>query len=620
MRRNTRFFRLTASVAITALLWDITLPPAAFAQPAPPPIPQLYTPQSQTDPPARVGRIARINGTVSFHNQGDADWSPASVNYPVSTGEAFWTEPASTTELEISDSRIVLAPATQLDIATLDTNGVQAVAAQGETYLHLRDLTSNETWVVQTPRGLVRLGGPGRYDFIVGSTEQPTLVTVVDGSADIEGAGMALHIGSGQTATIAGSDTLQGSVGPAVRDPFLTATLNAERPSAAVPVPAPVVAMPGGSDLAGYGNWAPAPEFGQVWYPPVSPDWVPYRDGHWAYVAPWGWTWIDDAPWGFAPFHYGRWIEIDGRWAWTPGSYAADPPVYAPALVTFIGIGAGIAVGAALAAGTIGWIPLGPHEPFHPWYRASDRYRQQINVNHATNINNTVTLDNYINRRAATAIPGSAMATSRPVQSVVQPVTPQQIAIARPIMGQQPVRPTAQTAGLTPAVARQFQLDQTVRSAPGPAIRSASPGVGGIGSPRTGIGVPRPDFHAPGVNPPIYQPPSPGLPRPNGPRFGTPEPAIGAPLPFVRPEPTPVRPEGPHADYRPLPRVVTPHPIEQHEHQPSALSRPEPPRFLPPTPVPHAEPPRFAPPAPRSEPPRPAASAPEAHEKRSGER
>jgi len=269
-------------------------------------------------------------------------------------------------------------------------------------------------------------------------------------------------------------------------------------------------------------------------------------------------------------------------------------------------------MGAAIAAGTIGWIPLGPHEPFHPWYRTSDRYRQQINVNHATNINNTVTINNYINHGAATAIPGSAMATSRPVQSVVQPVTPQQFATARPIVGQQPLRPTAQTAGVTPAVARQFQLGQTMHSAPGPAMRVASPGAGGVG-------VRQPDFHAAGVNPPIYHPPSPGLPRPNEPRPGTPEPATGGPPPIVRPEPTPLRPEG---AYRPLPQVVTPHAVEQPDYRPQsgATSRPEPPRFFPPTGVPHAEPPHFAAPPPRSEPPHPAASAPEARERRSGER
>jgi len=60
--------------------------------------------------------------------------------------------------------------------------------------------------------------------------------------------------------------------------------------------------------------------------------WAPYREGHWAWVEPWGWTWIDDEPWGFAPFHYGRWAFVAGAWSWVPGRL--DPavrPVYAPA-------------------------------------------------------------------------------------------------------------------------------------------------------------------------------------------------------------------------------------------------------------------------------------------------
>ncbi len=224
------------------------------------------------------------------------------------------------------------------------------MAAQGEVYLHLNDLAPNEVWSVQTPRGQVRLASGGRYDIVAGTTDQPTTVTVLDGAAQIEGPGVSLQIGANETATITGTDPFQGSVGPAVRDAFLNARLNAERPpprpAIAAPVAAQVYAMPGGEDLTNYGNWSQAPQYGQVWYPPVSQGWVPYRHGHWAYVAPWGWTWVDDAPWGFAPFHYGRWVQIGDRWAWTPGEVvAAEPPVYAPALVTFIGVGAGVAVG-----------------------------------------------------------------------------------------------------------------------------------------------------------------------------------------------------------------------------------------------------------------------------------
>ena len=68
--------------------------------------------------------------------------------------------------------------------------------------------------------------------------------------------------------------------------------------------------MTGYQDLNRYGQWGQDQSYGQVWYPQVAADWAPYRNGHWAYVSPWGWTWIDDAPWGFTPFHYWRWVQV----------------------------------------------------------------------------------------------------------------------------------------------------------------------------------------------------------------------------------------------------------------------------------------------------------------------
>ncbi|HET6306942.1 MAG TPA: DUF6600 domain-containing protein, partial [Rhodopila sp.] len=494
MRRNPRLFRLTASVALTALLAQ-AMPLAAVAQPAPPPLPTLPTPDqgrpelTQPDPPSRVGRLAFITGTVSFHNAGDTSWSAASLNYPVSSGNAFWTEPNATAQLEIADSRIALGGATEFDVTTLDPTGLQAVVAQGEAYLHLQHLAPDESWSIQTPRGLVRLGGQGHYEIVIGNTEQPTLVTVLDGEARIEGPNLTLQVSANQTATIAGTTAFQGSVGPIRQDAFLAANLQAEQPPAApaASVPPQVLAMAGGSDLVDNGTWAATPDYGQVWYPPVESDWVPYREGHWAYVLPWGWTWIDDAPWGFAPFHYGRWIEIDGRWAWTPGVVAvAEPPVYAPALVGFIGLGAGIALGAAFAAGSIGWVPLGPREPFHPWYHASAAYVRDVNIAHATNVDPR--MDRFVNRGAATAIPAVAMTGSRSVQGVARPVTEQEFAAARPISGALPIRPTAETAGVTPAVARHLDLPGGgARVAPGPVIRPSAAGFAHPGYPSAGF-------------------------------------------------------------------------------------------------------------------------------------
>jgi hypothetical protein len=484
MRRNPRLFRLTAGVALAALLGN-TMPPLAPAARAQPPQPAQAPPdRNPGDPPERVGRIAELSGPVSWRTGGDTRWSAASLNYPVSSGDAFWTEPAAVTAIELSACRIVLAGATEFDVTALGASGLHAVAAQGEAYLHLRDLAPGEVWSVQTPRGLIRLLGPGRYAIVAGTTAQPTVLTVLDGIADIQGPGLSLQVNANQTATIVGTESFLGSIGALRRDAFLDATLAAERPPQRLPaaIPQQVAVMPGGAELIESGSWSAAPEYGQVWYPPVSAGWVPYRHGHWAFVAPWGWTWVDDAAWGFAPFHYGRWLQLDGRWAWTPGeAVVAGPPVYAPALVAFVGIGAGVALGAALAAGSIGWVPLGPHEVYHPWYHASDAYVRQVNISHVTNIqtiNTTnLTVNDFVNRGAATQVPAAAMTGSRPIQAEARPLAPQEFAAARPVLGQQPLSPTAATAGVTPAVARQMNLSPEGMGAhpgaPGPVVSAA---------------------------------------------------------------------------------------------------------------------------------------------------
>ncbi len=138
----------------------------------------------------------------------------------------------------------------------------------------------------------------------------------------------------------------------------------------------------GYAQLDAYGEWQQDPTYGAVWLPSVTvADWAPYRYGRWSWVEPWGWTWVDDAPWGFAPFHYGRWTQIGPRWAWVPGP-AHQRPVYAPALVAFIG---GSAAGASwgVSVGNSGpgaaWFPLAPGEHWTPFYNASSRYRSRIN-------------------------------------------------------------------------------------------------------------------------------------------------------------------------------------------------------------------------------------------------
>src|SRR5262249_35825123 len=75
----------------------------------------------------------------------------------------------------------------------------------------------------------------------------------------------------------------------------------------------------------------------------------------------------DTAPWGWAPYHYGRWVFVNGFWAWAPGPLVVRS-VYAPALVAFFGApGVRVSIGVPF----VSWVALGWGEPLVPWWGRS---------------------------------------------------------------------------------------------------------------------------------------------------------------------------------------------------------------------------------------------------------
>ena len=681
MRAQHHGFRLSTVITTAAILLGSTAmtvptwaqqPTQPYQMPAPDAAP---ADQNAADPPARVGRLVATSGAVSYHAAGDTEWTAASTNFPVATGGSFWTQPNAQAEMELSASRIGLSGGTEVDIGTLDANGLRATLTQGETFLRPRDLAPNETWTLVTPRGTVTTSQAGQISVVAGDTASPTVVTVLAGSATITAPGVSQTLSAGQAVSISGTDTFVATVGQAEPDAFVQAELAQARPplpppasAQSVPPPPAIVGLPGGDELAGYGSWNNDAEYGQVWYPAVDATWVPYRDGHWAFVAPWGWTWIDAAPWGFAPFHYGRWVELHGRWGWTP-QFDRDRhdryPVYAPALVTFLGIGAGMAIGSR----PVGWVPLGPREPYRPWFHASARFVTDVNGPRAITVAGPGA---FRNRGAATMVPEGAFVGSRPIRGVAQPITAQILAGAHPLTGPHPIMPSATTAGVTPFVAQQFHVAAPASGfvhAPGPAVvphanGAAFPVLRGPepGRPAGPTFIPRvntpsgPEPHGSGVGPnpsgpgehaPVVVPHIPGAvehgpvvgPNPTGPGEHAPGvvphvpgqvehgPVVGPhPAPPVEPPhpPPPPHVEAPHPAPPPPPHMEAPHPAPPpplpHVETPHPAPPPPPPHVetphpAPPPPPPHVEPPHPTPPPPppHVEPPHPAPPPPPPH-------
>ena len=466
LRRALRAGRAVAPVCILALLLALPTPPAA-AQAGPPPMPgDQAQPSDGGDPPARVGRLSYIQGTVSFHTLDEDQWEAAVVNYPVTEGLSFWTEPGSRASLQLGHGVVRLDGATEVDVQQFNDQVVQINVPQGSVNFRLRRLDPDENYQVATPSGTVALTAPGRYRVDAGANGGPGGVTVFQGSVQPVGDNFNMAINSGPQARPQDIDQWSDQQEMQV----------AQAPSYVSPD------MPGVDDLSGQGTWdrPPGYDYGPVWYPPVQAGWAPYRYGHWAFVPPWGWTWVDDAPWGFAPFHYGRWVMIGPRWAWVPGQ-VVERPVYAPALVAFVG-GSGLAVSIGVGP-VVGWVPLGPREVYVPPYGGSVEYMRRVNRTNVTNVNNITinnitvnrTTNNFVNASAATVVRTDAMTRSAPISNAAVKVTPAVLSTAT-VNNKPTVKPTLATAGAGPTVVQALggnvNADQRRNKSPGPKVEA----------------------------------------------------------------------------------------------------------------------------------------------------
>ena len=155
-----------------------------------------------------------------------------------------------------------------------------------------------------------------------------------------------------------------------------------------------------------------------------------------------------------------------GRWGWVPGPTSAHP-VWSPALVVFAG---GIQVGGVAVSA---WFPLGPGEPYRPWYPCSPRYIDQVNISnmteaprvhvHTTYVNINVVNVTYVNRTiGVTAISHADFAAGRPAARPTSWSTSTRWTTCRPLAAPVP-RPTARSVvGHSPGAPGQVNVARPV--------------------------------------------------------------------------------------------------------------------------------------------------------------
>jgi hypothetical protein len=382
------------------------------------------------DPPGRVGRVSLVEGDVTFHDTAAREAAPATLNWPVTGGASLSTAPDARTEVRIGSTAIRLDGATALEFVRVDDQSIHLRLEYGAVAVRVRNREVAGEIVLETRDARVGFTDAGRYRIEAGRAPDTTAITAFQGTARVDAGGIAVGVQPGRRVEVGAGFSARAFAARA--DAFDDWALALDQRDDAVR-DAPRYVSPettGHESLDQYGDWRQTPDYGPVWMPrAVAADWAPYRSGRWAWVEPWGWTWIDEAPWGFAPFHYGRWALVGGAWGWVPGAVVARP-VYAPALVGWVGRpGWGISISIGGAAG-VGWFPLAPREVFVPAYRASPVYVRNVNVTHVTNVVNITNVPprHYEHRhheRAVTVVPAAAVAGGQPVgrwaQRVRQP-------------------------------------------------------------------------------------------------------------------------------------------------------------------------------------------------------
>lgn len=355
--------------------------------------------RAQEDAPGwGVARISLLHGDVSVRRGDSGDWVAAAVNAPLVVEDRVFAGPGSRAEIQLDWANMMrLSAGAEVRMAQLETGRYQLQVAQGTvTYRILRD--SRASIEISTPSASVRPVGKGTYRITVnndGSAE----ITVRSGEAEIFTPSGSQPLHAGQMMEVRGDPSdpeFQIDGAPRADDwdrwnEHRDHDLERARSYRYVDP-----SVYGAEDLDGQGDWTLVQPYGWVWAPNVAAGWAPYRYGRWTWLDWYGWTWISYDPWGWAPYHYGRWFWSANRWCWWPGGIGVRT-WWRPALVGFVGWGGGSGM---VGFGRIGWFPLAPYEPFHPWYgHGWNRGGGSVTIVNDTNITNV-----YRNARLSNAV------------------------------------------------------------------------------------------------------------------------------------------------------------------------------------------------------------------------
>jgi FecR protein len=339
-----------------------------------------------------AARLERVNGEVglnrALNGSGDTQWVSAEQNAPLSVGDRIYTKDNADASVAFSGRNFARLNAnTSLDVLALSDEKTQVAMRDGSGVFDIGNLPSGDLFEVATPCGAVDLMEPGLYQIEINDSGNAT-ATVLNGSAQVMGQGGTSRIEKSEVLSVpcqGDAAATRTRVEPRAAGTFVDhyyrdrypriydgryANYDSYLSDPSYYDPSRRFAsyqyvsddIPGVDYLDDYGDWQDVGGYGECWHPRVDSGWAPYQSGYWTTDYPYGLTWISNEPWGYAPYHYGRWTFISNQWFWVP-ERVRTRPVYAPALVAFIPFA---------QTETIGWVPLGPGDPYAARYYDSN--------------------------------------------------------------------------------------------------------------------------------------------------------------------------------------------------------------------------------------------------------
>src|SRR5215813_2924167 len=407
-----------------------------------------------------AARVDRLDGDIGIARQtGNQDqpyqgWTKATVNAPISLGDRIHSSAGSKAAVAFSTRNYArLNPNTSIDVVSLTPRHTQLALREGAGVFDIGALAPDEVFEIATPNGAVDFTQPGLYQVGIDDGGD-TAVSVLNGTAHCTGHSGTADVTKGQLLTLAATEAAEAVVSALApniageivddyysyryedeydhryadyntyeADPYYYDRLYRESASYRyVPEDTDIAGL---DDLDDYGDWVDVPSYGHCWRPrDVSSDWAPYRDGYWSNDYTVGLSWVSNEQWGWAPYHYGRWAHVDQNWFWVPTD-AVRQPVYAPALVAFV---------SSPRADEIGWVPLGPGDPYVPRYYDTD-YRAHY-VGSRGDVDRYVNYTNLVNYRdpAAVTVVNVTQFTQVITPRTVVRVDPAYLASARPVV------------------------------------------------------------------------------------------------------------------------------------------------------------------------------------------